>query len=127
MFAKPSTRFVIVLVAIALASIILAACGGDASTLPTRVREYRYSIENRALPGVASQDILVKRENNLRMDWTVDEAGTFIIEEFGVSQELTPGQSNIVEFQVLTVGVFPMIFKTSDGVETNILDLKVIE
>ena len=88
---------------------------------------FQFSIENRSLPGIASDDILVKLKNNLKMDWTVDEAGTFIIEEFAVSQELTPGQSNIVEFQVTTVGVFPMIFKTSDGVETNILGLKVIE
>lgn len=127
MLVKPSGRFGILLVAIVLASVILAACGSDASTSRTRTRTYQFTIVERALPATASLDILVSRDNNLKMNWTTDEPGTLIISQFNVEQAFETDVTNTVEFVADTIGTFEMIFKTEDGVETLILGLKVIE
>ena len=113
------------MVAIVLSSAVLAACGGDESTWRTRTRTYQFAIVERALLAIASQDILVTRDNNLKMNWTVDEPGTLIISQFNVEQAMELGVTNTVEFVADTVGTFSMIFKTEDGVETNVLGLKV--
>ena len=127
MLVKPSGRFGILLIAIVLSAVVLAACGGDESTSRTRTRSYLFNIVERALPATASLDILVTRDNNLKMSWTTDEPGTLTISQFNVEKVFETDVTNVVEFVADTVGTFPMIFTTEDGVETNILGLKVIE
>ncbi len=126
MLVKPSGRFGILLVAVILSSLLLAACSGGEEFKRERTREFRYNIIERSLPAVASLDIQVTRGNTLVMNWTVDEPGTFIVSQFNVDQALAIDATNRVEFIADTEGDFSMIFKTEDGVETNILGLTVL-
>ena len=126
MLVKPSGRFGILLIAIVLASVVLAACGGGSEFTRERTRTYQFNIVERSLPATASLDIQVTRGNNLVMNWTTDESGTLTISQFNIDQAFETGVTNTVEFLADTEGKFEMIFKTEDGAETNILGLQVL-
>ena len=119
--------WLVVLLAAMVASVVLAACSSDGGEFSaSRVRVFNFIIEERKLK-LASPDILVTEGNTLEITLNTDEAATFNIPTFGVSQELNVASPSTVTFVADQVGDFPMNFVPSNGdASVQISVLKVI-